>query len=411
MRLGELALRRRHPRGRVPGAARQGLGRRPAASSTTPTCARSSSPARPRSARAIMAGCAAHGEAGDARARRQERQHRLRRRRPRAGGGHRARTPCSTTPARTAAPARGSSSSGRCTTGSWGCSNRRCRASRSATRRRADTEMGPLISAAHRETVASYVPDGAPVAFRGTAPDGPGLLVPADRAGAGDARRPRLRRGDLRPGRRRGAVRRRGRRDPHRQRHAVRPVRLDLDPRRRPGAAGRAGRRDRQPVGQLALVGALLDAVRRVQAVGPRARARPRRARRLHRGQERLHRNGGATWLDATGWRAGWRSITGGGSGIGLATARRLAAEGAKVVVADVDTAAGDAAADEVGGLFVAHRRHRRASRSRRCSPTAARHLRLASTSRSTTPASRRPTTTRSSPPASTRGAGCRRST
>lgn len=46
--------------------------------------------------------------------------------------------------------------------------------------------------------------------------------------------------------------------------------------------------------------------------------------------------------------------ITGGGSGIGLATARRFAAEGARVVIADVDAAAGQAAATEVGGLFVA---------------------------------------------------------
>src|SRR5271170_2142892 len=37
------------------------------------------------------------------------------------------------------------------------------------------TEMGPLISAAHRSRVAEYVPSGAPVAFRGHAPDGPGF--------------------------------------------------------------------------------------------------------------------------------------------------------------------------------------------------------------------------------------------
>ena len=42
----------------------------------------------------------------------------------------------------------------------------------------AGTQMGPLISAAHRDRVASYVPDGAPVAFRGTAPGGPGHWYP-----------------------------------------------------------------------------------------------------------------------------------------------------------------------------------------------------------------------------------------
>jgi len=41
------------------------------------------------------------------------------------------------------------------------------------------TEMGPLISAGQRERVASYVPDGAPVAFRGEVPDGPGYWYPA----------------------------------------------------------------------------------------------------------------------------------------------------------------------------------------------------------------------------------------
>jgi NAD(P)-dependent dehydrogenase (short-subunit alcohol dehydrogenase family) len=46
--------------------------------------------------------------------------------------------------------------------------------------------------------------------------------------------------------------------------------------------------------------------------------------------------------------------ITGAGSGIGLAAARRLAAEGARVVVVDIDKSAGEAAAAEVDGLFVA---------------------------------------------------------
>ncbi|KNB49738.1 3-oxoacyl-ACP reductase [Streptomyces caatingaensis] len=45
--------------------------------------------------------------------------------------------------------------------------------------------------------------------------------------------------------------------------------------------------------------------------------------------------------------------VTGAAGGIGLATVRRLAAEGAHVVCADIDEKAGRAAADEVGGLFV----------------------------------------------------------
>lgn len=45
--------------------------------------------------------------------------------------------------------------------------------------------------------------------------------------------------------------------------------------------------------------------------------------------------------------------ITGGCSGIGLATVRRFAEEGAKVVIGDVDEVNGTRIADEVGGTFV----------------------------------------------------------
>ena len=41
-----------------------------------------------------------------------------------------------------------------------------------------DTEMGPLVSRLHLESVAAYVPEDAPVAFRGQAPNGPGYWFP-----------------------------------------------------------------------------------------------------------------------------------------------------------------------------------------------------------------------------------------
>src|SRR5215208_2077491 len=40
------------------------------------------------------------------------------------------------------------------------------------------TDMGPLISAEHKETVSSYVPEDAPVAIKGQAPEGSGFWFP-----------------------------------------------------------------------------------------------------------------------------------------------------------------------------------------------------------------------------------------
>ena len=52
--------------------------------------------------------------------------------------------------------------------------------------------------------------------------------------------------------------------------------------------------------------------------------------------------------------------VTGAGSGIGLATVRRFAAEGARVVCVDIDAAAGTKAAEEVRRRVRGHRRGRR---------------------------------------------------
>lgn len=45
--------------------------------------------------------------------------------------------------------------------------------------------------------------------------------------------------------------------------------------------------------------------------------------------------------------------VTGGASGIGLASVRRLADEGARIVIGDLDPTSGEAAAAEVDGVFV----------------------------------------------------------
>ena len=141
-----------------------------------------------------------------------------------------------------------------------------------------DTVMGPLISAGQRSDVADYVPDDAPVAIRGSAPDGPGfwfpptVLAPMSNSDRGRDR------GDLRAGRLRHPLRRRGRGDRARQRHDVRPLGVRLDPRRRARHARRPRHRGRRRLRQLEHLGAGDDPVRRLQAerLRPRARARAR---------------------------------------------------------------------------------------------------------------------------------------
>ena len=122
------------------------------------------------------------------------------------------------------------------------------------------------------------------------------------------------------------------------QRHAVRAVRVDLDPGRRPVAAHGPGRAGRQPVGQLEQLGAGADQLRRHEAVGLRARARPRGAGLLHRGEERLrldrrlstvsdaHRVPGRTITDGP-----VAVVTGASRGIGAGLAAHFAARGLRL--------------------------------------------------------------------------------
>lgn len=63
--------------------------------------------------------------------------------------------------------------------------------------------------------------------------------------------------------------------------------------------------------------------------------------------------NGGST-VQPADFDGAVAVITGAANGIGAAAARRLASWGARVVVADIDQAAGTALADELGGMFVA---------------------------------------------------------
>ncbi len=69
--------------------------------------------------------------------------------------------------------------------------------------------------------------------------------------------------------------------------------------------------------------------------------------------------------------------VTGGASGIGAATVRRFAEEGARIIIADVQDGAGEALAREIGALFAHHDVANEASWERLMALVWARHSRL----------------------------------
>ncbi|MEJ7715610.1 MAG: aldehyde dehydrogenase family protein [Thermoleophilaceae bacterium] len=159
------------------------------------------------------------------------------------------------------------------------------------------TQMGPLISESQRESVSSYLDDGAPVAAQGSAPEGEGFWFPPtvlgpvsndDRAAreeifgpvacviAFDDEADAVRQANDTIYGLSGSVW---------TRDGARALRMA-----RAMDSGRG-------VHQLEHLGAGDHAVRRHEAVGRGPRARPRRARALHRREERVLRDTrGLTW-------------------------------------------------------------------------------------------------------------------
>ena len=164
----------------------------------------------------------------------------------------------------------------------------------------AATEMGPLANAQQFAKVTGILERAlgarAPTAVCGGGPDpelGGYFVQPTILTGVGADNAGRAR-GDLRPGRRRDALPRRGRGDRQGQRHRVRARRRGVDARRAP----RDARRQRLRAGTVW--------VNAYRVVGPNVpfggfKAQRHRPRERARRAARVHRDASSIWIETSG--------------------------------------------------------------------------------------------------------------
>ena len=237
-----------------------------------------------------------------------------------------------------------------------------------------DSEMGPLISAEHRERVLGHL-DGVDVAFRGTTPDGPGFWVRPTVVLPGSTADPIWR--EVASGRSSRCCRSTTRRTPSSSpttATTVSPARSSPPtsaalcgwpvPSRRATSASTATPRcaSGRPSAGTSSPDSVASSGRMPPRRSPRRRtsSSPTRTNKCGSPCSRAARPGAArpeltTGEDRMTGRLEGRTavVTGGCSGIGLATVERFAEEGAHVVIADLDDTSGREVAQRVDGLFV----------------------------------------------------------
>ena len=221
-----------------------------------------------------------------------------------------------------------------------------------------DAQVGPLVSAEQLERVTGYLAVGAkegakPLTGGARLTEGnlsKGYFVPPTVFANVKRRHAHRPGGDLRAGHLGDPVHRHRGSHPARQCHDLRPGQRRVDQGRQQGPHDGAVDPRRLGVGQLLSGDGPGRALRRLQDEWLRSRERLAARRGIPQRQGGMDQDNLTNVTTHPALAAGRAAvITGGASGIGLAAAKRFAALGMKVCLADLDPAALDRAAAEIG--------------------------------------------------------------